>query len=229
MTLDLRFLLQVGGQEVVGCPCWLCKDIRLVNMTAPKSRSVSFTMTSQQSVQSGMICYKNAKFEPHRMTPGEAGRLWCYSWRGPVFELNCKEPNFTGYGKPIQSRMWGCVAMCYLPAPYKAVVLTDWNDVKCFSTVACHCMWALHTFVDKKKINPWGVMFIPKYEALLVCDGENSRILIVNPKNGKLVKHFSFPDMGCILDACMYNDQVAIWHKAPGLVNKFSISFFSLR
>ncbi len=119
--------------------------------------------------------------------------------------------------------------MTYIPPPYKHVVLTDWNEIRCFNTGAYNCVWDVRGFVDKLKINPWGCVYVPKYQALLVADGENCRILVVNPKNGKVAKSFKFPDLGQILDLCLASDQICVWSKATGLVTKFKLTFMSLR
>ena len=58
-----------------------------------------------------------------------------------------------------------------------------------------------------------GMVFSHHHFALLVADGKNHRILVVNPGDGSVrhVVQFS-PEMGVIANLCLYQGQIIVHH-----------------
>ena len=56
------------------------------------------------------------------------------------------------------------------------------------------------------------LLFHPEHNVLLVADGDNKRVLIVNPATGGLIQTIDLPDMGDIWALGLYKDQIVMLH-----------------
>ena len=57
-----------------------------------------------------------------------------------------------------------------------------------------------------------GLLFSPEYKVLVVPNGTNGRVLILNPEKGHLIQAIDLPDIGRIYAVSMSNDQIVMLH-----------------
>ena len=57
-----------------------------------------------------------------------------------------------------------------------------------------------------------GLIFSAEHKVLVVPNGTNERLLIVDPGNGHLMQAIDLPDMGRIYSVSMSNDQIVMLH-----------------
>ena len=62
--------------------------------------------------------------------------------------------------------MWDCWGMCYLPDPYKAVVLSDeyHGIIRALSYERDNVLWEIKGKVDGSKCEPRGLLYYPEHQ-----------------------------------------------------------------
>ncbi len=169
--------VMVEGQELLAVSCGKCGYIKLVNMETGES---SVAYQSQQG--------------PRQMCEGDPGKLWVYLYKDHlVKELSCTNKVFseTGVAVPVES-----CSMCYLPAPHNALVVSPdehRKPVKAFSREG-ELLWETLQQFDGKDIIPYGITFSSTHQLLLLADWGNSRILVLSPRDGSILKSFTLPE-----------------------------------
>ena len=98
-----------------------------------------------------------------------------------ILELDCFGPVFEGPLRTVHTSM-DCWSMCYIPHPTNALVLSDFysSSLVAKSTRKNEIIWE---FQDKKGGMMTGLLFSPEHKVLLVPNGTNGRVLIVNAEN----------------------------------------------
>ena len=216
----------VEGKNRLCVTCPGCEDIKLF------------------SLHSGgcLPAFQDRKYTPYRMCHGREGRVFMHSYSDPfpIVELDVTEQEFTGPTQTLTSMgTWETWGMCYLPEPFNAVVLTDVTGgvIRAISYERDNVMWEVKGKVNDIKIDPRGVTFYPDHQVVLVCDGSNERILVLDPKNGS---HMHLIDlgmnaskqenkgrgMGKIMNISLYRDLAVVQHYAH---KKFKVSFFNIK
>ena len=101
--------------------------------------------------------------------------------------------------------------MCYIPHSTNALVLSDFYSSKLVAKSAekDEIIWK---FQDKKCGMMTGLLFSAEHKVLLVPNGTNGRVLILNPENGHFIQAIDLPDMGRIYAVSMSNDQIVMLH-----------------
>ena len=140
--------------------------------------------------------------------------------------------------KTIDTGLSNCIGMCYVDT-LKVAVLSDGSG-GVIRAVACEdgpgrrdpragdVLWEVKGIVDGVKCDPHGVIYLPApRDILLVCDGSNTRLLVLDPSTGNHRQSIGIPEtMGEVQDLCYHNnDELVVLHNADNL---FNISFFSM-
>ena len=202
--------LMIGGKELVAVSCYDCKNIKVVDL------------------QTGEWNTAFEGWETVNMCVGDNGRIFVQSRDYPILYLDSSDPVFKGPLKTILTDIW-CLRMCYIPNPVNALVLSDFNSSKMVakSVEKDEMIWEFREdkadssgMKDNRASNViWdhaGLLFHPMYNILLVADGINKRILIVNPTNGLLIQAINLPDMGEIWALDLHNDVLIMLHLHRG-------------
>ncbi len=215
MTLILPVCAsRIAGKEQVAVACTACRDIKLVNLQRNEA-VVAFST--------------GFRFPPARMCTGEGATVLVYSLhQGEVMQLNVSRDAFTGPALTQSSGMSGwCHGMCYVPEPINAVVLSDGLSIKTVALSDGETLWEVTGVVDGEEVCPWGLFYSAKHRAVLVCDGGNPRVLVLDPRDGSHHQTLELPDnLGEILDMCLHLDQVILQHRTQ---SKEKLSFFSIK
>ena len=184
--------LIIDGQEQLAISCEVCPDIKLLDFRTEKW-STAFRG------QTGALC------------SGANNRLFAQtSGDDSIFELDCSGRVFKGPLRTMHTSM-ECSSMCYIPHPTNALVLSDFYSSKLVAKSAekDEIIWE---FQDKKGGMMTGLLFSAEHNVLLVPNGTNERVLIVNPQNGHLIQAIDLPDIGRIYVVSMFNDQIVMLH-----------------
>ena len=138
-------------------------------------------------------------------------------------EYNCSTVPFK-QTRTLKSVLDECFSMCYLPAPYKTLVLSDVNTICSFSVERDDIVWEFSGKFNGLMIRPKKLLFHSSL-GLLVYDVENTRILMLAPHSGKILMSFNLDSVGEILDLCLYEEKIVMLHNDNGR----KMSFFTLK
>ncbi len=87
--------------------------------------------------------------------------------------------------------------------------------------------WELSGKIQGLPCEPHGVVYSPNLHALLVADGNNTRVLVVNPDNGSIRQVVQLhADVGMVSELCLHNQQLIVRHSAG---KKEKVSFYVLQ
>ena len=133
---------------------------------------------------------------------------------------------FMGPSRTLDSglRQW-CTGMCYLPSPHPAIVLSIASEgvIRAISVDKNEISWEVTGEVDGLRCNPWGLMYSAMHEGLLVCDGDNRRILVLDPSGGTHRQTLPLPGTtGSTYDIASHDDQIVLLHQTK--ISYLSIS-----
>ncbi len=144
--------------------------------------------------------------------------------RMPILRLNSSQPQFS-QEKTIHSGMKLPFAICYIPS-HKLIVMSDAEMLRAVSCDTEKKVWELEGDVQGEQCCPGGMVYSPAHQALLVADGVNHRVLVVNPGDGSVRQVVQLgADMGYVWDLCLHNQQLVV-HHGCGAVEE--LSFFSI-
>ena len=130
----------------------------------------------------------------------------------------------------IQSRYSG---PCYVPSPPGFVVVADNSDKPKVRAVDCSLadkgvpfiVWTFSEEVDGKKISPKSVVYSPTKDVIIVGDGVNSRLLVLDRKEGTHAQTIGLPDVN-VVDMHLRGDELVLLHSSG---DEYNISYFSLK
>ena len=126
---------------------------------------------------------------------------------------------------PTPKRIWFW-GMCYIPAPHHVIVLSGANEVRAISCISKKTLWRTSGEVKRKRMNPRGLLFLPNHNALLVADGANSRVVVLDPGTGIHRQTVDLPGMEMVCCLGLLGNSVAMMH---GGSRDWKLSFFSLK
>ncbi len=171
--------LNIAGKDLVAVSCRECEDIQLVD---PCKGRVG-------------VAFKSSEYRPSRMCEGGPGRLWVSALMQPLIELDCTTSSFLPTGRIVHPGLNQCYGMCYLPAPYKSLILSNCrqNVVICVSTEShqddkAEMQWEVGGELEGRGLVPMGVTFCPDQDVVAVADYGNKRIVVLDPGTGELLK-----------------------------------------
>ena len=96
----------------------------------------------------------------------------------------------------------------------------------CVSAETGEKVWKVAGEVDGEMIEPHRLLFSPQHQVLLVADGENSRVMVLHPRDGSHLQTIQ-PDqnMGAIYELCLHQNKLVVWH---GDGSKVKLSYFTI-
>ena len=87
-------------------------------------------------------------------------------------------------------------------------------------------MWELAGRVDGVECYTLGMSYSPHHNALLVADGINCRILVLNPQNGSVRQVMPLGgDIGVVAELCKIHKQIVVHHHLKN--RKVKVSYYS--
>ena len=206
----------IKGQEYFAISCWDCKKIRLYNM---KTKQIT-------------IAFHDPSYYPGWMCQGDMGHIYIVSFVTgslPILQLDCSHPQFSLI-KTIQSGMNMFYAICYIPT-HRLIAVSDNKESNKVRAVSCDTestVWQLMGRVDGVECNPLGMMYSPQHDTLLIADGNNCRVLVLNSHDGSVRQVIGLrKDMGDIWEISSHMDQILIHHLKKN--RKLKISYFSIQ
>ena len=129
----------------------------------------------------------------------------------------------------LRSSVRQCDALCYVPSPRGAE--NGW----CGRAPSCRrCPWSQNgsyggeeVTVDGRPLDPRDMVY--SSHALLVCDGRNVRIVVMDPQSGKVRETVQFDrrNVGEIVDLCLCGDHAMMLHDQTG--SSINISFLDIK
>ena len=86
---------------------------------------------------------------------------------------------------------------CYVPAPQRLIVHSDGvsHQITATDCASSRTVWRLEGAVEGRTIDPRCIVYLPSHGAVLVADGENSRVLVLDPASGRALHTLHLPDM----------------------------------
>ena len=208
--------ITVNNIEQLAVSCHACRIIKLYNLD-------TLQLTT---------AFHDPKYYPGRMSHGENGKMHvvqqvCGSV--PILELDCSEEMFSGPCKIVQSEITVPYSMHYIPSPHRLIVLSlniPPTTIQAVSAERGEKVWEVKGQVDGVECNPHGLLFSPQHQVLLVADGTNKRLLVLNPGNGS---HLQTIQLGHVLDddviteLCLHQNKLLVRHNAE---SKVRVSYF---
>ncbi len=186
-----------GKKEMLAVSCVDCGVIRLIDV---ESGEIS-------------VAFHDGYHYPAAMHLGEAGEMFVvHSVKGtfPILQLNCSAAEFSLI-RYIKSCMETYYSICYIPI-HRLIVISA-HSPGVIIAVCCESeevVWEVKGQVDGVECHPHGMVHSPALDALFVADGTNTRILVLSPRNGSLMKVLSLGHI--VVQLCLCNDQLAVRH-----------------
>ena len=121
--------------------------------------------------------------------------------------------------------------VCYVPSPRQAengiVVLRQGTLLRAVFLTPEQVLWEVT--VDGWSMDPRGVVYSPRHRALLVCDGSNQQIVVMDPERGKARETVQFDrrKIRGIPDLCLCGDHAVMLHDQTG--SSIKISFLHIK
>ena len=213
---ESNFILPLlkDNQELLTVSCWWCHRIRLYNV----NNGHFSTALNDRKNRPGFIC------------SGEDGYIYTVgdvNGSVQIYRVNYAENQFQ-ICDTIQTSLKKYYGMCYIKGT-KLIAVSNWRE-SLVSAVCCRTgvtVWEMKGEVDGVEYCPCTVVYSPGHQALLVADGPNCRILVLNPKDGSLKQVIGLSkNMGGIVEMCVHENKVVVIHCEAG--DRFKISSFSL-
>ena len=203
--------LTVQQQQLLAVSCSCCKKIRLYNM---KTREIT-------------TAFQHDRYLFHGMCQGEADQIYVSkSVKGHFLipQLNCSRLKFT-VEKTIQSQMNRFHDICYIPSN-RLIVVSDSFMLRAVSCDTEERVWEIKGEVQDAQCCPGGMVYSPAHQALLVADGCNSRVLVVNPGDGSVRQVVQLgAEISATWEQRLFNNQLVVNHTD---FHKEKVSFFSI-
>ena len=203
----------IQNTEYIAVSCPKCKDIRLWDIQTGEVR----------------IAFDDPRYYPRLACQGNPGKMFVvHSVNGfPTMQLNCSQVPFT-LDRVIQRGMEQITAMCFVPNE-NVIVVSNFRKglIRAVSCDTEKIVWELKGKIQGVKCNPHGMVFSSRGpQALLVADGKNHRLLVVNSGDGSVRQVVPLDQVSTAVDLCVYNQKVIVLHFEAG---KAKISFFSIQ
>ena len=156
------------------------------------------------------------------MCEGANNRLYAEPITGQVLELDISSTKFT---KIRTIKVGNLQSMCYVPLLQGIICATSRGQVLAVSCTDGTTKWVVKDTIQFKQINPGALLYLTKSKLLLVSDGTNNRILVLDSSTGAHQGTIDLGDMGTIVDMCFQNDQIVIMHGSAAIFNLSYCSF----
>ena len=220
--MDLKLLpVKVNERYGIAISCYECKNIKFMNLETKKLTKI---------FSCGKLRIFTKKLWPNLMCNGQEGKVYVFSAEDPypVVEMTITDRKLSGPMRTNQT--WGMTqvtSLCYVPSPLKYLILTQnsQNLIRAISVENDEIVWQRTSDGDGTQYDPRGVYYRSPDNAVMVSDGNNSRILVLDPQNGRTLQIISLPGWGSLYDLGCHDDKLMVLHEID---SKFKVSLFSL-
>ena len=185
--------IQVAGREYLALSCYQCEDIKLMNLNKQLS---SGSLSVEYEV---VTAFKDESV--YRMCHGEENRIFVQFFGTVVLELDTSTTRFSEVRRITTGNGYG---ICYVPDPHQLIVVSDDEEVH---AVSCDN--------DNKVVWKTGrsgfLLYVPSYEAILVCKYDGCDVVVLNPATGSEIKSIRLPDnVRNPAALCLFNNQIIV-------------------
>ena len=213
--------LQIEGCEYLAHSCARCGQIKLINF----KKGATITAFSEENVRD--------------MVEGEANRLYVLIKRsGHVMEVDCSRTVFVKL-RVIEYSLKRTPHMCYVPSPNRLLVIsgvpiepTSGLPKHVIQATSCDTgivAWRLKGKINDKNMATHNMLFLPSHNVILVSDGRQSGVLVLNPNTGEHIETIQVPDhVDEIWDLHLHAGQVIMKHGNVAKEGDLKISCFSV-
>ena len=177
--------VEVNGHEFLAVACYECKNVKLVDFK--RKSLLSFLWPRQTRVVYEGVVY--------RMCQGESKRIFVKIDRDNVLELDISNQGksndwevFTQVNK-IKIGFDIVLGMCYVSSPNKRLLI--FSAPMRIWAVSCdknNILWQAEGKIFGKNICPHSLLFLSESNLVLASDGNNSRVLVLDPKDGSCLR-----------------------------------------
>ena len=167
--------LQIEGCEYLAHSCKRCGEIKLIDF---KKNSV-ITAFSEEKVGD--------------MVHGEVNVLFVLFGTGQVLGLDCSRTKFVKL-RIYEHGLKRIPHMCYVPSPKGLLVVSGTpiqpasaHSKKVIQAISCgsgRVEWKLKGKINDKDLYPHSMLFLPRHNVILVADGRQAGVLVLNASNG---------------------------------------------
>ena len=178
------------NQEYLAVGCFMCKNIKLLNL---KTEKVTKAFSSINPIEN--MCH------------GDQGRLLVLCGRN-IMELDSSNVKF----KTIQTiplNIEICCGLSYVPSPYNLIFAADrlCHKVQAISLRSKKLQWMVDK-IEGTDIDPYGCMYFPRHNTILVCDLWKKRIVALNPADGSHMTTIPVTGMDPTHGLYLHNDEI---------------------
>ena len=178
--------LHIEGCEYLAHSCTKCGQIKLIDF----KKRATITAFNEENVRD--------------MVEGGANRLYVLiSKAGHVLEVDCSRTEFVKL-RVIEYRLKRTPHMCYVPSPNR-LLLVSGVPIEPTSGLPKHVIqatscdtgivaWRLEGKINDKNMTTHSMLFLPSYDVILVSDGRQSGVLVLNPNTGEHIETIQVPD-----------------------------------
>ena len=171
--IDLLSVI-IDGINYVTVSCPDCHKIRLYNMDTAAITEA----------------WHHPKHRPEAMCHGAQGQICVVDLvkGAPVLILDSTTHHFK-LKNTVQTNMKAYYDICYIPTVDGIVISNrDPSPIIRAVSLTSQILWEFTGSVDGATCHPHGFVFLQKHEAILAADGDNKRILVLQPESGRCLQ-----------------------------------------
>ena len=213
--------MEVKGQEFLAVACYECRNIKIVE----RKGLLNFIWPRQ-----ARVVYKGVV---HKMCPGEPNKIFVKTDGDTVLELDTSgqvtDDRWEGFSKVRKIKIGFDIVlgMCYLTSPESLLVLSSPVRIWAVSCDTNKIKWQIEGVMFGKKICPHSLLLLSESNLVLVADGNSSRILVLDPKDGSCLRALGLAGMGYMAQLSFHGNHIVILHYAINRA-KYNISYLCL-
>ena len=205
----------IDGINYVTVSCGDCHKIRLYNMDTAAITEA----------------WHNPQHRPWVMCNGAQGKICVEDdVKGlPVLILDSTTHHFQ-LEYTVQTNMKGCYDICYIPT-VDVIVISTWTPSAIIRAVSLtsQILWEFTGSVDGASCEPQGLVYSQRHDALLAADGQNKRILILQPESGQCLQIIDLSQHVLYTwQPHLYEDQLILYHWGKDGKDKLSYYMVSI-
>ena len=204
--------IQILWREYLAISCRECRDIKLVDLETKE-----ITKAYKDGQPFGKMC-----------------RGWhkiCVRLEQGYLQLDCSSTKFTKmrYTETGNDGFISGYDLCYVPPPLNTIVTIGGGGIRATSLDEQPNETVRHLFkkeMDGKIIKPNLVTYSSRLDAVLVMDGKNKTVWVINPGSMEILQNIDVSEITFPMNAFIWGSQFIIVSK--DLPARFKIYNFSL-
>ena len=124
----------------------------------------------------------------------------------------------------MKSGLTQCASMCYIPYPHNALVFTTAGSpgLKAISAASGATMWS-QRFPPPSQ--PCDLLYIGKYDVLLVSDSMSNRLLVLNSADGSILQIIRIESDESVIALNGQNNRLVALRKTPN-AKKYTLAYY---